>query len=130
MTATPKRKVLVIDDEQDMLTFLTALLEDGGYAVNVARDGEEALEALREAPPDLVTLDITMPPPSGVKVYRTLKSDPRLRGVPVIIITGISEDFRGFISSRGQVPPPEGYLSKPVDKQRLLELVGGLLGRS
>ena len=69
----------------------------------------------RRERPDLVTLDITMPEKSGVAVYRKLKEDERFKQVPVIIITGVSDDFKKFISTRSQVPPPEGYISKPVD---------------
>jgi CheY-like chemotaxis protein len=69
-----------------------------------------------------------MPEQSGVAVYRKLKEDERLKGIPVIIVTGISDDFRQFISTRRQVPPPEGYLSKPVDHTQFLDMVRGLLG--
>jgi CheY-like chemotaxis protein len=125
---TPRRKtILVVDDEQDVVTFLTALLEDNGYATITARDGAEAITRARADAPDLVTLDITMPHQSGVRAYRELKSDPLLAAIPVIIVTGIESDFEHFISTRRQVPPPEGYLSKPVDQERLLALVRHLL---
>jgi CheY-like chemotaxis protein len=68
-----------------------------------------------------------MPEKSGVAVYRTLKEDARLSQIPVIIITGISQDFKKFISTRRQVPPPEGYISKPVDPEQLLTMVRDLL---
>jgi len=59
---------------------------------------------------------------------RKLKEDDRFKRIPVIIITGISDDFRTFISPRRQVPPPEGYLSKPVDHAQFLDMVRSLLG--
>jgi CheY-like chemotaxis protein len=122
------KTVLVVDDEPDARDFLTAVLEDNGYAVVLANDGTEAIAILEESPPDLVTLDITMPEKSGVAVYRKLKEEEELQGIPVIIITGISDDFKQFISSRRQVPPPEGYISKPVDHADFLKMVEGLIG--
>ena len=126
--ADDAKTVLVVDDDPDALDFLTTVLEDHGYATMPANDGAEAIAYLEATTPDLVTLDITMPEKSGVAVYRKLRSEERLEAVPVIIVTGISDDFEKFISTRRQVPPPEGYVHKPVDHEKLLELVGELLG--
>jgi len=126
MADSPKT-VLVVDDDPDARTYLTTLLEDNGYATVSANDGADALGKIEQQLPDLVALDIAMPEKSGVAVYRALKEDERLKSVPVIIITGISEDFRRFISTRRHVPPPEGYISKPVDPAQLLKMVGDLL---
>jgi CheY-like chemotaxis protein len=103
------------------------VLEDNGYATVSARDGNEALQRLEEGLPDLVTLDITMPEKSGVGVYRKIKETDEYKGIPVIIITGVSDDFKQFISTRRQVPPPEGYLSKPVEPGQLAGMVEELL---
>ena len=88
-----------------------------------AKDGSEALDKIKEGLPDLITLDITMPEKSGVRFYRDMKENDAWKDVPVIIITGISKDFEKFISTRSQVPPPDGYLSKPIDREDLLKLV-------
>jgi CheY-like chemotaxis protein len=127
MTSTAKT-ILVVDDEPDVHTFLTAVLEDGGYRHKSAKDGEEAMKLIEEEPPDLIALDVTMPQKSGVGVYRALKSDDRYKHIPVIFITGVTEDFEKFISSRRQVPPPEGYISKPIGHDQFLEMVAKLLG--
>jgi len=111
------KTILVVDDDPDARTYLTTVLEDDGYATLTANDGAEALSTIERQMPDLVALDVAMPEKSGVAVYRALKENERLTGVPVIIITGISEDFKRFISSRRHVPPPEGYISKPVDSE-------------
>ena len=124
---TDKKTILIIDDEPDTLTYFSSLLEDNGYATVTACDGKAAIERVKESPPDLITLDITMPEKSGVRCYRELRENEEWRSIPVIMITGIAEDFRTFISSRKQVPPPEGYLSKPVDEAELLSLVGRLI---
>jgi CheY-like chemotaxis protein len=113
-------KVLVVDDEPDVVRYFTAVLEENGYVTTSASDGLEALTRVRQDPPDLVLLDITMPNHSGVRVYRELKEDEALKKIPVVIITGISNTFKQFISSRSKVPPPEGYLEKPVTPDVLL----------
>jgi len=118
-----KKTILVIDDEPDTLTYFSSLLEDNGYNTITAENGEEALKEMGETPPDLITLDISMPEMSGVKYYRTLRENENWKLIPIIIITGVSEDFKRFITSRKQVPPPEGYISKPVEEEELLQLV-------
>jgi CheY-like chemotaxis protein len=122
------KTVLIIDDEQDVLTYLTALLEDNGFATVTANNGAEAMEKVKAAPPDLITLDITMPEQSGVRFYRDMKESDQYKGIPIIIITGVSGDFERFISTRKQVPPPEGYIQKPIDNDKLLELAKKLTG--
>ena len=122
-----KKKILVIDDEPDARTFFSTLLEDAGYETVEAENGHEALEKVRNQRPDLITLDITMPETSGVRFYRDMKENEEYKGIPIIIITGISTDFEKFITTRRQVPPPEGYLPKPIDQQEFLEMVTKLL---
>lgn len=122
-----KKTILIIDDEPDTLTYFSSLLGDNGYATMTAENGQEALARVKEAAPDLITLDVTMPEKSGVRCYRELREHDAWRDIPVIMITGISEDFRTFISSRKHVPPPDGYLAKPVDEAELLAMVRTLL---
>ncbi len=124
--ASHKKKVLIIDDEPDTCTYFSSLLEDNDYEIEIAYDGEEGFAKLRAAIPDLITLDISMPEKSGVKFYREIKENDRWKNIPVIIITGVSDDFRQFISSRRQVPPPEGYISKPINPEGFLKLVDEL----
>jgi CheY-like chemotaxis protein len=124
--ADPKR-ILVIDDEPDVRTFFTTMLEDAGHETAMAKNGQEALEKVKNQRPDLITLDISMPEKSGVRFYRDMKENVEYKDIPIIIITGLSEDFEQFISNRRQVPPPEGYLPKPVDQQEFLEMVAKLL---
>jgi len=121
--AAEKKTILIVDDEPDVRTYLSTLFEDSGYATVMAQDGNEALSRVKEKAPDLVTLDITMPNKSGVKFYREMKESAEWRKVPIIIVTGVSGEFKTFISTRKQVPPPEGYLSKPIDKTEILKLV-------
>ena len=121
------KTVLVVDDDPDARDYLATVLEDDGIAVSIAKDGAEAIAVMEESTPDLVSLDITMPEKSGVAVYRRIKEEESLKDIPVIIVTGISSDFKKFISTRRQVPPPEGYVSKPVDHEEFLKTVRELL---
>ncbi len=122
-----KKKVIVIDDEPDFVTFITLLLEDSGYETISAKDGQEGFEKIKAEHPDLVLLDITMPEKSGVRCYRDMRSDPELKSIPVVIVTGVAKEFKTFISTRRQVPPPDGFIAKPIDKQELLNIVARLL---
>jgi CheY-like chemotaxis protein len=122
------KTVLVVDDDPDAVDFFVTVLEDNGYKTVSARDGNEALDRIQERIPDMITLDVTMPERSGVGVYRKLRETEEYEDIPVIIITGVSDDFKQFISSRRQVPPPNGYLSKPIESADLLGLVKDLIG--
>lgn len=128
MAETDKKTILVVDDEQDVLTYLTALFQDHGFAVLTALDGEQGITAARDHHPDLITLDITMPNQSGVRMFRDLQADPATADIPVIIVTGISREFRRFLETRKQVTPPAGYFEKPVDRDELLQKVREVLG--
>ena len=123
-----RRKVLVVDDEEDILTYLSTLLEDNGYETVIARDGAQALAKVKEDRPDLITLDISMPERSGVGFYRDLKESAEWSSIPVLMITVVTGGFDKYISSRRQVPPPYGFLPKPVDKAKFLEMVEELAG--
>ena len=123
-----KKKILIVDDEEDILMYLSTLLQDHGYETRMAKDGVEAWKKVEEAAPDLITLDISMPEKSGIRFYRDLKTNDRLKGIPIIIVTGVSDDFKKFISSRHQVPAPEGFISKPIDREEILKTVERLTG--
>jgi DNA-binding response OmpR family regulator len=123
-----KKRILVVDDEQDTVTFLTTLLEDNGYSTISANDGQEGLEKARAEGPDLVLLDISMPEKSGVKCYREMRDDSDLKSIPIVMVTGVTAEFEKFISTRRQVPPPDGYVRKPVDKREILAVVSKLIG--
>ena len=122
-----RKNILIIDDEPDTLTYFSSLLQDEGFETRIAENGDEALKRVAEAKPDLITLDITMPETSGVRCYRALRENEEYKDIPVIMVTGVSEKFQDFISSRKQVPPPDGYLSKPVDEKELIDLVRKLM---
>jgi len=128
-----RRKILVIDDEPHVVAYLETLLQDNGYVTVSAADGLEGLEKVRSERPDLVCLDISMPEQSGIRFYRNLKDDPELSSIPVVVVTAVTgkggdpEPFRRFLSTRRQVPPPEAFFPKPIDRQEFLETVAKLL---
>jgi CheY-like chemotaxis protein len=113
-------RILVVDDEEDIVTFITALLEDNGYRVLTAANGKEGFAKAAAELPDLILLDISMPEETGVRMYRNLTEDPKTAHIPVVILTGISHEFKRFIETRRQVPPPAGYFDKPPDRDQLL----------
>ena len=128
-----RKKILILDDEPSVVTYLEALLQDNGYETVSASDGLEGMEKVRSEKPDLITLDISMPEESGIRFYRDLKEDPELAGIPVVIVTGVTgygykpEDFEKFISSRKRIPPPDGFIPKPIERDELLKGVTALL---
>ena len=128
-----KKRILVLDDEPHVVTYLETLLHDNGYETVSASDGKEGIEKVRSEEVDLVCLDISMPEHSGIRFYRNLKDDPKLSAIPVVIVTAVTgyggdpEPFKRFISTRKQVPPPEAFLSKPIDKQEFLDTIAKLL---
>lgn len=120
------KKILVVDDEADTVTFLTTLLEDNGYTTCSARDGDEAKKLLGSEKPDLVTLDIVMPNKSGVRLYREMKEDPATKDIPVLFISGLG-DFKVFMKKIKPLPDPTAFLEKPLDEKVVLQAVQNAL---
>ena len=118
-----KKKILVIEDEEDVQSYIMTLLEDNGYETIGAADGQEGLALARNEAPDLITLDVSMPEKSGVKMLRELQEDPAIENIPVIVVTGVAEELKRFLEVRKQINPPAGYVFKPIDIKELLEMV-------
>lgn len=122
------KKILVVDDEPDIIMYMTTLLEENGYETDSAKDGVEGLTKAKENRPNLICLDILMPEKSGIGLYRELRKDEELKEIPVIIVTGFKGDdnplltFKEFLYKRS-VPGPEGYLEKPIDQKEFLETI-------
>ena len=123
-----QKKILVVDDEPDMMNYLATFLQDNGFDVITASNGKEGFEKAKNEKPDLITLDITMPEESGVKAFRRIQESQETKDIPVIIVTGISKDFKKFIHSRKQVEPPADYMEKPVDTAELLSKIKKIVG--
>ena len=133
MTDAKGKKILIIDDEKSIRTYLETLLQDNGYETVTANDGIEGMEKVNSEKPDLVALDISMPEQSGVRCYRDIKENSETTSLPVIIVTGVTgwggkpEEFQKFISSRKQIPPPDGFIAKPIDQEEFLAAVAKVL---
>lgn len=107
------KRILVIDDDPDIVSYLKALLEDNGFTVITATDASSGLNKARHEKPDLITLDVSMPGMSGVQVYKELRTEKITSSIPVFIVTG-AVDFRSLMYER-TVQAPEGFIGKPID---------------
>jgi DNA-binding response OmpR family regulator len=124
------KTILVVDDEPDVVTYLGTFFQDNGFNVIHAKNGREGFERAKTDHPDLITLDITMPEESGVKMFRELQAESATADIPVIIITGVTSEFKHFLETRRQVDPPIGYFEKPINRDELLTKVHEILGIS
>jgi CheY-like chemotaxis protein len=123
------RRVLVVDDEPDVRSYLKNALTDAGFLVETAADGLEALEAVRRDPPDLISLDLVMPRHSGAKFYRELQKDRHLAKIPVLTVTGHARDELGRADFEEMTMSGPGvYLEKPVRPDTYVSAVCRLLG--
>jgi two-component system phosphate regulon response regulator PhoB len=128
-------RVLVVDDEEDIVEYLSAVLEDNGFNAIGASDADAALAATDRETPDLILLDIMMPGHSGLSLYKELRRREATAKVPVLIISGYSkeEDFQRTALrqlSLEHVPLPDGYLEKPISVHNLLIRLTALFERS
>ena len=122
-----KKKILIIDDEEDVITYLSTFFTDNGFETKFAMNGKDGFEKAIIEKPDIITLDVSMPEESGVKALRNLQSHESTKNTPIIMVTGVSTDMKRFIESRKQVHPPEGYFEKPIDREALLKKIKELL---
>ena len=115
-----KRKILIVDDELDIIETLQFALEQEGYTCCIALDGAEGLNKARTENPDLIFLDIKLPKMNGYKVARLLKLDEKYRHIPIIILTAKTHDADRI---KAIETGADEYVTKPFDLGHLLELV-------
>jgi len=120
--STPQ-KILVVEDSPTTRRQITEILEGAGYKVITAADGEVALELVREHHPELVVLDIVLPKKNGYQVCRNIKADPEL-AIKVMMLTAKDQEKDRIW---GQRQGADGYLSKPVDADELINTVAGMI---
>ncbi|OIP88909.1 MAG: hypothetical protein AUK24_07140 [Syntrophaceae bacterium CG2_30_49_12] len=126
-----RRRAVVIDDEEDLTTYLSAILEENGFSVRTANNAEDGERLIREDTPDLICLDLLMPGKTGINLFlRLRRREEPLKDVPLIIITGIKEqinvDWKDIVS-RCKARVPDGFIEKPVTPQRLMRVVNDVL---
>ena len=129
MDEANKKRVLVVDDEEDVIIYLSTALKSAGFEVVTARDGLEAIEKVKEKAPDLVSLDLVMPKHSGAKFYHELTKNKNWAKIPVLIVTGHARDDLGKSDLKNLVMSGPGiYLEKPVKPENYIASVKRLLG--
>jgi len=123
-TAMDNKKILIADDNENIRDALTYLLEDEGYELLLAKDGADTLRKVREKKPDILFLDIMMPEINGYDVCRTIKNDPDLKSIYVIMLTA-----KGQVAEqeRGKEVGADEYIVKPFSPMEILARVKSLL---
>ncbi|OPZ20929.1 MAG: Alkaline phosphatase synthesis transcriptional regulatory protein PhoP [candidate division BRC1 bacterium ADurb.BinA364] len=129
-------KIMVVDDEPSIIAYLSAILEDNGYAVCSTTDAADAAELARRERPDLICMDVMMPRRSGIALYRDIKRDPATCQVPVIFISafgaaqGFSLEQMPKLIGDPRLPYPEAFLEKPIEIGGFLNVLSGALDRA
>lgn len=118
------KRVLIADDEPSIVISVEFLLKREGLAISVARDGEEALERIRADRPDLVVLDVMMPKLNGFEVCETVRADPELAGVRILMLTAKGREAE---MNKGLALGADAYIAKPFSTRDLVARVKSLL---
>lgn len=129
MSAT---RVLVVDDDPDIVDYLQSFLEDEGYEVGSAADSVSALEELDRFAPDVVLLDVLLPGRSGLDLLVSIRRSPRWGETPLVVVTGndlvLQDDCQSYLGAHAGVRGPDGVLGKPVDRRTLVAVLRYLTG--
>jgi len=121
-----KKKILIIDDEPDTITFLTNWLEDNGYDSCSATDGDQGMHVILNEKPDLILMDLRMPNQTGFQLYRALRLKENFKHIPVIFVTGLTES-QIFDEECTPLPKPEAFIEKPINLNTLHEAIQRVL---
>jgi len=119
-----KKRILVVDDEADLVDMLKMRLEVNNYDVITAYDGQEALDKARKEKPDLIILDLMLPKIDGYKVCRMLKFDEKYKKIPIILFTARAQDSD---QKMGKEVGADAYVTKPFEPKVLLGKIEELL---
>jgi DNA-binding response OmpR family regulator len=122
-----KQQILVVDDDKSIVKVVRSYLEQAGYTVQTAYDGESALHALRSAKPDLVVLDLMLPDRDGWEITRLIRSDATLGAMPIIMLTARVEDTDKIV---GLELGADDYITKPFNAREIVARVRALLRRA
>lgn len=124
---TPKKKILLVDDETDILEFLSYNLKAAGYRVYTAENGDKAIELAQEKLPDLIVLDIMMPGKDGVEVCKVLRSLPQFSKTLIVFLTARDEDMSEIA---GFEVGADDFINKPIRPKVFTARINALLKRS
>lgn len=119
------KRIMAVDDSRTMREMVVFTLEQAGYSVASAEDGDKALAALRATPVDLIITDLNMPNMDGVALIRALRADPKWRTTPILMLTTESDPAK---KAAGRAAGATGWLVKPFDPDRLIDVVRRVAG--
>ncbi len=120
------KRILCVEDEQEMIDLIRLILARRGFEVKGATGGTEGLRMIREELPDLVLLDLMMPDMDGWEVYQQMKADEKTRGIPVIVVTAKAQNIDRVLGVH--IAKVDDYITKPFSPQELLHSVEKVLG--
>lgn len=118
------KKILIADDEQNIVISLEFLMKREGFTVCIAADGQEAIDKVRSETPDLVLLDIMMPRKNGYEVCQEIRSDPQLQGTRILMLTAKGREME---VTKGLAMGADAYMTKPFSTRELVTKVKSLL---
>lgn len=119
-------RILIVDDDPDMLELLRLTLIEAGFSISTAGTGEEGLRMAQRSPPDLMVLDLLLPRMNGFSVCEQLRRNPSTASLPVLMITVLPGEFPRLVGIEAGV---NAYLSKPFRMEAFVSCVGDLIGR-
>ena len=125
MSATEKR-ILIADDEPDILEIINYNLQINGYEVETAKDGDQALQKAKQFKPDLIILDIMMPKKNGIEVCKILRSQPEFKNTIIIFLTALNDELSHV---KGLEFGADDFISKPVSPKIVLSKVNAMFRR-
>lgn len=121
------RKVMIVDDDPDIVDYVSSFLRDSGYEIATAGNARQALSVVEEFEPEAVLIDVLMPGKSGLDLLVSLRRNPRWAKLPLIVVTGndqiLQDDCQSYVGSHEGVRGPDGVLGKPVDRETLLRML-------
>jgi len=123
-----KKTILVVEDEEDVMDYLVTFFEDNDYNVITASDSTSGFQSAKDFQPDLISLDLSMPGESGLQLYRNLIDTKSTKSIPVLVITGFSNEFKSFFDKLESSESPIGYFEKPIDRDALLRKLKEIIG--
>jgi DNA-binding response OmpR family regulator len=125
MESTRQKRVIYIEDDPEMIELIHLILQQHHFTVKGALSGDEGLAIIRRESPDLILLDLMMPNMDGWEVYQQLKTDPKTRNIPVIIITARAQPIDRVLGLH--IVKVDDYISKPFKPQELLDSIERVL---
>lgn len=124
-----KKKIIVIDDEPDFAAIVQSNLKKEGFEVEVAYDGVEGLEKIKQDPPDAIVLDVMMPEKDGYEVCSELKQDEKYQDIPIVMLTAVADHVGStrYSHADGMSMEADDYLPKPASAEQITESIKSML---